>query len=83
MNLIYNFFEVKKMYYQRLKDMREDNDMSQRQVANLLNITQQQYSLYENGTREIKTHLLKALAIYYNVSADYLLGIIDEPRKIK
>ncbi len=71
------------MYYQRLKDIREDNDMTQTHIANILNITQQQYSLYENGTREIKTHLLKQLAIYYNISADYLLGIIDEPKPIK
>ena len=71
------------MYYQRLKDIREDNDMNQKHIANILNLTQQKYSLYENGTREIKTHQLRQLAIYYNISADYLLGIIDEPRPIK
>lgn len=71
------------MLYQRLKDIREDNDMTQQHIANILNITQQQYSLYEKGIREIKTNQIKTLAIYYNISADYLLGIIDEPRTIK
>lgn len=71
------------MYYQRLRDTREDNDMTQQQIANILQIKQQQYTLYESGAREIPTRHLRTLAIYYNVSADYLLGIIDKPNKIK
>lgn len=71
------------MLYQRIRDVREDNDKTQKEIADILNITQQQYSLYEKGKREIKTHQIKTLAIYYNVSADYLLGIIKEPRPIK
>ncbi len=62
-------------YYQRLRDMREDSDLSQSQVAELLGISQQQYHLYESGKREIPAHLLKKLANYYKVSTDYLLGI--------
>lgn len=71
------------MYYQRLRDTREDNDMTQSQIANILQIKQQRYSLYESGVREIPTHHLRTLAIYYNISADYLLGIIDKPNKIR
>lgn len=62
-------------YYQRLRDVREDNDLSQREVAEILGITQQQYHLYESGQREIPAHLLKQLAEYYKVSLDYLLEI--------
>lgn len=71
------------MYYQRLRDIREDNDMTQEHIANILKIKQQQYSLYEKGKREIPTKHLRTLAIYYNISADYLLGIIKDPRPIK
>lgn len=71
------------MLYQRLRDIREDNDKTQKDIAEILDITQQQYSLYESGKREIKTHQLKLLAIYYNITADYLLGIINEPKPIK
>lgn len=71
------------MYYQRLRDLREDKDLKQEDIAKILNITKQQYQLYESGKREIKTHQIKELAEYYNISADYILGIIDTPRKIK
>lgn len=62
-------------YYQRLRDMREDNEMTQQQVADILNITRPQYQLYESGKREIPAHLIIKLAKYYKVSSDYLLGI--------
>lgn len=61
--------------YRRLKDVREDNDLLQRQVADILGITQQQYHLYESGQREMPMHLFVKLAKYYNVSLDYLAGI--------
>lgn len=61
-------------YYQRLRDMREDTDNKQTTIAKLLQITQQQYSLYETGKREIPLHLAIILADYYNVSLDYLAG---------
>lgn len=69
-------------YYKRLKDMREDNDKTQTQIAEILGIKQQQYARYENGTNEIPLHHLIALSRYYNVSLDYLAGIIDTPRKL-
>lgn len=67
----------------RIKDVREDKDILQQDIAKLLQTTPQQYGRYENGHRELPIRHLKTLAEYYNISADYLLGIIDEPRKIK
>lgn len=68
--------------YHRLKDLREDRDLTQAQVAELLFITQQQYSLYERGYREIPTSALITLANYYNTSVDYILGRTDNPTSI-
>ncbi len=65
-------------YYPRLKDLREDNDLTQAKIAELLFITQQQYSLYENGRREIPVCMLIKLAEFYKVSVDYILGLKDE-----
>lgn len=62
------------MEYKRIKDLREDNDKLQKEIAQVLNITQQQYSLYEKGIREIPVDLLIKLANYYNVSVDYILN---------
>ena len=64
-------------HYPRLKDLREDNDLTQKDVAKLLLITQQQYSLYEKGYRDIPTSALITLAKLYNVSVDYILGLAD------
>lgn len=63
------------MYYlQRLKDLREDMDLQQSDIAKLLKTTQPQYSRYETGERELPLRHLVTLADYYNVSADYILG---------
>lgn len=70
------------MYYQRLRDMREDSDKKQADIAAVLGITTQQYQLYESGKREIKAHHLATLAKFYNVSVDYLLGLIDTPERL-
>jgi transcriptional regulator with XRE-family HTH domain len=69
-------------YYKRLRDMREDSDKNQKQIAELLGMKQQQYARYENGTIEIPLHHMITLARYYNVSLDYLAGMIDTPRKL-
>ena len=69
--------------YQRLKDTREDADKKQEDIAFVLNITRQQYQLYESGKREMPMHHFVTLAQYYNVSLDYLAGLIDRPRKLK
>lgn len=68
--------------YKRIRDMREDSDKTQAQIAEILGIKQQQYSRYENGTDEIPLHYIIVLARYYNVSLDYLVGLIDTPRKL-
>lgn len=67
-------------YYHRLKDLREDNDLTQKQVAMLLLITQQQYSLYEKGYRDIPSEYLITLADFYKTSVDYILGRTDNPQ---
>lgn len=74
---------MEKHYYPRLKDIREDRDKTQQDIATLLNTTYQYYSAYERGIRDIPTHHIVTLAKYYNVSIDYLTGLIDEPRPIK
>ncbi len=69
--------------YQRLRDMREDNDKTQEEIAEVLDMSQTQYGRYERGEREIPVHHLITLAKYYNVSIDYLLGLIQAPRKLR
>ena len=66
--------------YQRIRDLREDRDLKQRQLAEYLNCSQQVYSNYELGQRDIPTDVLIKLALFYNVSADYLLGMTTNPK---
>ncbi len=66
--------------YKRLKELREDHDLLQKQIAISLNITRQQYQLYESGKREIPIEKLKILATLYNTSTDYLLELTDNPK---
>ena len=61
--------------YPRIRDLRKDNDMSQKQVADMLGMSQTGYSKYETGENDIPTHVLIALAKFYDVSVDYLLGL--------
>ena len=68
--------------YQRLKDIREDHNKKQIEIAELLGIKQQQYARYEAGIYEIPVHHLITLARYYNLSIDYLTGLTDTPRKL-
>lgn len=65
-------------FYQRIRDLREDNDQKQQTIAKLLGITQPQYHLYESGKREIPLHMAIMLADYYGVTLDYLAGRTDE-----
>ena len=69
--------------YQRIKDLREDADKSQAEIAKILGTTQSYYAQYENGKRAIPLERMIALAKYYNISLDYLAGLIDTPRKLK
>lgn len=63
--------------YVRLRDLREDHDLTQRAVAELLHIRQNTYSQYENNQRQIPIAVLIELASYYGTSVDYLLGITN------
>ena len=65
--------------YQRLRDVREDHDLKQRQVAEYLRCSQQVYSNYELGQRDIPTDILILLSDFYKVSVDYLLGLTNNP----
>ena len=67
----------------RIKDLREDRDLSQAEVAKVIRTTQQQYSKIEVGRSDISGEKLILLAEFYNVSADYILGLIKEPRQLK
>lgn len=66
------------MYIKRLKEIREDKDLLQKQIAITLGITRQQYGLYENGERKIPIDKIIKLAKFYNTSTDYLLGLTNE-----
>lgn len=62
-------------YFNRIKDLRKDHDLSQKAVADILNTSQSYYSEYELGKRALPIQHLRTLCIYYNVSADYILGL--------
>ena len=62
------------MYIKRLRDLREDRDLSQEKVSKLLKISRPQYSLYETGKRDMPVDLLRILAKYYGTSLDYIVG---------
>lgn len=67
--------------YRRLKDLREDRDLKQRELAAFLNCSQQVYSNYELGQRDLPTDVLIRLADFYEVSTDYLLGLTSNPKR--
>lgn len=64
----------------RLKELREDHDIRQITVAEYLHIRQNTYSQYENGQRQLPLGQLIQLALFYNTSTDYILGLTDEPK---
>ena len=66
------------MIYTRIRDLREDHDLNQTQVAAILDTTQTQYSRWERGAQEIPLHHFITLAKYYKVSLDYLAGLTNK-----
>ncbi len=70
-------------YYQRIKDLREDHDYKQTDIAKILGTSRQQVGRWENGVQMMGVDKYIKLAWFYNVSADYLLGLIDTPRKLR
>lgn len=71
------------MKYPRIQDLRVDADLSQRQISEILHISQRAYSHYETGSRGIPIEMLIRLADYYDTSIDYLVGRIDDRKSIK
>lgn len=64
--------------YDRLRNLREDKDLTQKEIANILNMSQTGYNQYEIGKNDIPTRVLIKLAEFYNTSIDYLLGLTNE-----
>jgi len=62
----------------RIRDLREDNDFTQQQIAEYLKCDRSLYSKYERGERDVPLHLMVRLALYYRTSVDYLVGLTDE-----
>lgn len=71
------------MFLRRLRDLREDNDKKQGEIAEVLGLKQAQYNRYENGVNEIPLRYLIALADFYGVTIDYIVGVTDNPRRLK
>lgn len=71
------------MYLKRLKDLREDNDFTQQEIADVLKIKQQQYSLYETGKRDLPFELAIILAKFYNTSLNYIAELTNNKEKYK
>jgi len=69
--------------YQRIRNLREDHDLKQRELADYLNCSQRVYSNYELGQRDIPTDILIRLSSFYNVSVDYILGLTNNPKRNK
>ena len=69
--------------YQKIRDLREDRDLKQRELAEYLNCSQRVYSNYELGQRDIPTDILIRLSNFYKVSIDYLLGQTSNPKRNK
>ena len=78
----YGISEVYMEVYQRMKDLREDHDLSQEDIAKVLQTTQEQVSKYETGRQMMGIDIYIKLAQHNNVSLDYLTGLIDTPRKL-
>ena len=68
------------MKYPRIRNLREDMDMNQTQIAKMLGMSQTGYSKYETGENDIPTDILIKLSQFYDVSVDYMLGITDNPK---
>jgi len=66
--------------YKRIRDLREDSDLTQKQIAEILGMSQTGYSKYETGENDIPTTVLIKLAQFYGVSIDYILGVTDEKK---
>lgn len=71
-----------KYKYSRLRDLREDKDKTQAEIAKVLNTHTTQYRRWESGETEVPAHVIKELCRYYNVSSDYILGLTNEFKRL-
>lgn len=69
------------MRFQRIRDLREDADLTQEQLGRAINLPQRTYAYYESGKRTIPPEVLIALAKFHNTTTDYILGLSDNPKK--
>ena len=79
--LLYTLFEVIELVYRRIRELREDSDLTQNELGKALNLTQRAYAYYESGERTIPPEILIALALFYNTSVDYILGLSHDRKK--
>lgn len=70
-------------YYQRLRDLREDKDKKQKDIAAIIKTSQSYYAQYENGKRQVPFDRIIELAKYYNVSLDYIAGLTDKKHSFR
>jgi transcriptional regulator with XRE-family HTH domain len=68
------------MIYKRIRELREDSDLTQKEISSFLKCSQQVYSNYELGQRDIPTDILIKISKFYKVSVDYILGLSDNPK---
>ena len=81
MSIIYfrlNYNIYGDVMYKRIRDLREDKDLTQTKVAKILGMSQTGYSKYETGENDVPTHILIKLANFYGTSVDYILGLTDK-----
>ncbi|MCL2004248.1 MAG: helix-turn-helix domain-containing protein [Oscillospiraceae bacterium] len=71
------------MKYERIRALREDRDLTQERLGRAINVPQRTYAYYEAGQRMVPPHILSALAVFHNVSIDYLVGLTDERKPPK
>ena len=69
--------------YERIRNLREDKDLTQKQIGIILNMSQTGYNQYETGKNDIPTRILIELAKFYNTSTDYIIGLTDETKPYK
>ena len=79
--LLYTLFEVIELVYRRIRELREDSDLTQNELGKALNLSQRAYAYYESGERTIPPEILIALALFYNTSVDYILGLSHDRKK--
>ena len=70
-------------YSKRIKDLREDHDLTQEEIAKILGTDRSYYGKYERGVRPLPIEHLRTLCEYYNISADYILGFTDTPKPLQ